>query len=419
MRGLLRGVVAAVSVALGSWVGLHPGAGLPEEARAEPPPATEPPATEPPDLAPHAETAGAPGPHPWPRLNPEADMAKAWSLAEGPHRRPGDKRKLVTLTFDDGPFPETTPRVLDLLAQYGVRATFFVIGRYLDGDDERARASRAVLRRIADEGHLVGNHTHDHALLTAISHTQVLEQIDRGAASIERVLGNKPILFRPPFGGLDEFGQEAARARHLDVLLWNVEARDMQRDDTQGMYRDLVRQIAYNEGGVVLLHDIRWTSVSILKKLLVYLDARRYDPGRPNREGYAIVDLPTYLRAVEASPPERGARELRAKRRQRGVAPSPRAADAPAGDVAESEAAPEPAPPETERDERRDAPAKTTAARARRPVEVRAAPAKATAARARSVEPRSAPIKTKAARRTAEGRGGPAKTAPKSRRRAP
>ncbi|MBX3219794.1 MAG: polysaccharide deacetylase family protein [Labilithrix sp.] len=333
MRGLLRGVVAAMSVALGSWVGLHPRAdAAPTAPEVEVAPAPAP--VEAPDLTPHVETANAPGPHPWPRLNPEADMAKAWRLAEGPHRRPGDKRKLVTLTFDDGPFPETTPRVLELLAEYGVRATFFVIGRYLDGDDDRARASRAVLKRIVDEGHLVGNHTHDHALLTNVSHTQVLAQIDRGAASIERVIGNKPILFRPPFGGLDAFGQEAVRARHLDVLLWNVEAKDMERDDTQAMYRDLVRQIAYNEGGVVLLHDIRWTSVTILKKLLAYLDARRYDHARPGREGYAIVDLPTYLREVEASPPRRGARDKRvtaAKPRERVTAAKPRERATPHG----------------------------------------------------------------------------------------
>lgn len=278
-------------------------------SEAKPAPA---PAFDDPLLPPNVETANAPGPHPWPRLNPEGDMAKAWRLAEGPHRRPGDKRKLVTLTFDDGPFPETTPRVLELLAEYDVRATFFVIGRYLDGDDERARASRAVLRNVVEAGHLVGNHTYDHALLTTISRTQVLEQIDRGAASIERAIGKRPILFRPPFGGLDAFGQEAVQARQLDVLLWSVEAKDMQRDDTQAMFSDLVRQLVYNEGGVVLLHDIRWTSVKILKKLLAYLDARRYDPAHPNREGYAIVDLPTYLREVEASPPKRGARELRA-----------------------------------------------------------------------------------------------------------
>jgi peptidoglycan/xylan/chitin deacetylase (PgdA/CDA1 family) len=265
------------------------------------------PTAPPPEPVPLDAPANA-GPVPWPRLNPEANLAKAWRLAEGPHREPGDKRRLVTLTFDDGPFPETTPKVLELLAKYQVHATFFVIGRYLDGNGERARASREVLKQIVEGGHLIGNHTHDHALLTAISHTQVLEQIDRGAASIERVIGKRPLVFRPPFGELDDFGQEAVRARQLDVLLWNVEAQDMERSDTQTMFRELTKQLAYNEGGVVLLHDIRWTSVNILKRLLAYLDARRYDPERPEREGYEIVDLPTYFRAVEASPPQPGAR---------------------------------------------------------------------------------------------------------------
>lgn len=251
---------------------------------------------------------GTPELPPWPRLNPDASIKKAWRLAEGPHRKPGDKRRLVTLTFDDGPFPETTPKVLELLHKYDVHATFFVVGRYLDGDGDRARASRDVLGRIAAAGHLVGNHTHDHALLTSISHTQVLEQIDRGAASIERAIGQKPIFFRPPFGELDEFGQDAVRARGLDILLWNVEAADMERDDSQKMYRDLVRQLAYNEGGVVLLHDIRWSSIHILEKLLAYLDAKKYDAGRPEREGYEIVDLPSYLREVAASPPQRDSR---------------------------------------------------------------------------------------------------------------
>jgi peptidoglycan/xylan/chitin deacetylase (PgdA/CDA1 family) len=219
---------------------------------------------------------------------------------------------LVTLTFDDGPFPETTPKVLELLEKYNVHATFFVIGRYLDGDGDRARASREVLKQVVSAGHLVGNHSYDHSLLTTISHTQVLEQIDRGAAAIERAIGNKPILFRPPFGALDDFGQDAARTRGLDLLLWNIEVQDMERDDTPTMFRELVRQLANREGGVVLLHDIRWTSVRILKRLLAYLDAKRYDPERPERDGYEIVDLPTYLREIEASPPRSRARDARA-----------------------------------------------------------------------------------------------------------
>lgn len=263
------------------------------------------------ETPPQADFSKVAGLAPWPRLNPEASIAKAWRLAEGPHRAPGDRRRLVTLTFDDGPFPETTPRVLDLLDKYDVSATFFVLGLYLDGEDDRARASRDVLRDIVARGHLVGNHTHDHALLTKVSRTKVLAQIDRGSSSIERAIGKRPILFRPPYGQLDAFGQEAVRARGLDVLLWNVEAKDMERSDTSEMFADLVRQLSYNEGGVVLLHDIRPSSVTIAQKLLAYLDARRFDPARPEREGYEIVDLPTYLRAVEASPPQQGAREAR------------------------------------------------------------------------------------------------------------
>jgi peptidoglycan/xylan/chitin deacetylase (PgdA/CDA1 family) len=263
---------------------------------------------------------------PWPHLNVEASIPKAWRLAEGPHRQPGDKRRLVTLTFDDGPFPETTPRVLELLEKYGIHATFFVIGRYLDGDGERARASRAVLEKVVEAGHLVGNHSHDHALLTAVSHTQVLEQIDRGAASIEGAIGKRPILFRPPFGELDDFGQQAVRARGLDLLLWSVEVQDMERDDTHAMFREIVQQLTHNEGGVVLIHDIRWTSIDILKKLLRYLDARRYDPARPERAGYQVVDLPTYLREVEESPPHVGARDAHQRTRPREGAKAPPAA---------------------------------------------------------------------------------------------
>lgn len=248
---------------------------------------------------------------PWPRLDEEGSISKAWRIADGPHRKPGEHRKFVTLTFDDGPFPETTPRVLDLLAKHDIHATFFVIGRYLDGDTDRAASSREVLKKTAEAGHLIGNHTHDHLLLTNVPRAQLIDQIDRGASSIERVLGEKPLLIRPPYGQLDELGQNAVRERGLDILLWNVEVRDMEREDEYTMYTELVHQLAVKDGGVVLLHDIRWSSIHILERLLEYLKAKRWDPERPNRDGYVVVDLPTYLREVEANPPRE---KRRAKR---------------------------------------------------------------------------------------------------------
>jgi len=321
MASLLRPVLFAGFLAWGSWLGLgKPGveegrawlekakanadaqAKANAEAKAEA--SAEAKAEAKAELPQQTDAKALPSMRMWPELNAEASIPQAWMVAEGPAYKAGSGRRLVTLTFDDGPFPETTPTVLRILAKNKVRASFFVIGRYLDGEDERARQSRDVLKQVADAGHLIGNHTHDHALLTStsITHTQVLEQIDLGAASIERVTGKRPILFRPPFGKLDDFGRNAVRERGLDLLLWSVEKQDMQRADSHEVFRELISQIEYKEGGIVLLHDIRWTSIAVLRELLTWLHQHAWDAEHPARLGYEIVDLPAYLRAVAASP---------------------------------------------------------------------------------------------------------------------
>ena len=308
MPSVIRAVLFAGSLVAGSWLGLgkpsvDDGRVLVTNAKSE--------ASARADSAPPAEFGPLPHLHdpgnvppmrPWPELNADASLPKAWMVAEGPAYQPGNGRRLVTLTFDDGPFPETTPAVLRALAKHKVHAAFFVIGRYLDGEEPRAKASREVLKQVVAAGHLVGNHTHDHANLTSVTHTQVLEQIDQGSASIERATGRRPILFRPPFGELDEFGRAAVQERGLDLMLWSIEKQDMQRADSHEVFRELVSQIEYKEGGVVLLHDIRWTSLAALKELLGWLRDHRWDPKKPARLGYEIVDLPTYLREVAAAP---------------------------------------------------------------------------------------------------------------------
>jgi peptidoglycan/xylan/chitin deacetylase (PgdA/CDA1 family) len=239
----------------------------------------------------------------FPRLNPRASVAAAWQIAQGPAYEESDKRRLVTLTFDDGPFLETTPKILKALAKHHVHASFFVLGQYLDGTDVRAQVTRDLVRGMAADGHAIGNHTHDHQLLTSLSHKDALAQIDDGAASIERVLGKKPTLFRPPYGQLDSFTEEAVASRGTELVLWSVETQDMKRDDTDAMVDSLERQIDHAGGGIVLLHDIRWSTVAALPRLLDWLKARKYDPARPKRIGYEIVDLATYFRATAARPP--------------------------------------------------------------------------------------------------------------------
>jgi len=249
---------------------------------------------------------------PWPRLNRDAGLNRAWLLAEGPEPDPADGERLVTFTFDDGPSSMTTPSILRALHQYGVRATFFLIGRYLDGDEPRAESAREVVREILRAGHVVGNHTHDHTLLTSVPHTRALEQMDQGAASIERVTGSRPVFFRPPYGRVDPFTQEAIAARAWELVLWSVEAQDMLTDDPTQLAASIEGQIERNGGGVVLLHDVRPSTVAALPRILAWLDARKYDASHPENAGYKIVDLASFLRATAQRPqpyPNRAALE--------------------------------------------------------------------------------------------------------------
>jgi peptidoglycan/xylan/chitin deacetylase (PgdA/CDA1 family) len=255
-----------------------------------------------PKAPPPIDPSTLPDPAPFPRMNPTANVGRAWLLAEGPAYEANDNRRLVTLTFDDGPVPETTPAILRTLAQYKVHATFFFIGRYLDGSDPRAIATRNVAQNVQAAGHMIGNHTHDHLLLTTTTHSHALAQIEEGSASIERAIGRSPVFFRPPYGQLDPFTEDVLKKRSDEVVMWNVEAGDMTNDDPEAMAASLETQISRSNGGIVLLHDVRPSTVRTLPKLLAWLHAHAYDPARPQRVGYQIVDLPEYLRATAAHP---------------------------------------------------------------------------------------------------------------------
>ena len=266
-----------------------------------------------------------------PVLNPDETIARAWLLAEGPYHPPGDNHDYVTFTFDDGPFPETTPQVLDLLDRYGVRATFFLIGRYLDGDDARSELARGVVRRMVAAGHLVGNHTYDHRHLTELPRPAALAQIDMASDAIFRVAGEKPSYFRPPFGDLSRFLERTFADRKTNVVLWSLEADDMERSDEHAVAHEIRLRMEYAHGGVVLLHDCKESSVEALERLLRWLDDNKWDPTHPEKRGFEIVDLPTYTRPdgrfTAAVPHARRALEG-ARRRVESVAPRDRAAAA-------------------------------------------------------------------------------------------
>jgi peptidoglycan/xylan/chitin deacetylase (PgdA/CDA1 family) len=282
-------------------------------------------------------------PSPFPRLNPEGSAERAWLLAEGPVHAPCDSvrhdsarspesgverqhdsarspesgvehqttcgRRLITFTFDDGPFPETAPTVLRILEQHRIRATFFFIGSYLEGDDKHAVETRMWARRIAEAGHFVGNHTFDHKLLTQLPHAAQLAEIDDSAEAIERATGKRPILFRPPYGEVDPWLEGTLRDRHLELLLWSIDVEDMKKSDPDLIVEELKKQLEYKGGGIVLLHDMHWPSVKAFNRLLRWVDGQKWDAAHPERAGWDIVDLAEYLRATAASPQPYATRE--------------------------------------------------------------------------------------------------------------
>jgi peptidoglycan-N-acetylglucosamine deacetylase len=162
-------------------------------------------------------------------------------------RGPADARG-VALTFDDGPSPEHTPKVLDLLDKAGVKATFFVIGR-------KAEAHPELVRAIVAAGHAIGSHSYSHhRLFSLLSAAAVEEDMARSIAVIEKITGQKPALFRPPIGHTNPRIARAVDKLGLSVVGWSVRALDgLASAQPEHVARRVVRGL--KDGAIVLLHD--------------------------------------------------------------------------------------------------------------------------------------------------------------------
>jgi peptidoglycan/xylan/chitin deacetylase (PgdA/CDA1 family) len=153
----------------------------------------------------------------------------------------------VSLTFDDGPHPEHTPRLLDALALHRIAATFFVVGRL-------ARQYPAIVRRIISEGHALGNHTFSHPAPERISTRQLLDEVRRTSVLLADTLGRETSLFRPPYGRLSGTKLWSLWRAGQTVVLWNADPKDY-ACRTSDDVRDWFRARPLRCGDLVLLHD--------------------------------------------------------------------------------------------------------------------------------------------------------------------
>jgi peptidoglycan/xylan/chitin deacetylase (PgdA/CDA1 family) len=158
----------------------------------------------------------------------------------------GRGSKQLALTYDDGPNDPHTLRLLDVLARHNVHATFFLIGRYVQQRPD-------IVRALVNAGHVVGNHTFTHPLLTLKSVSEVREQLSDCHAAIQDAIGNHSNLFRPPFGGRRPAVLRTARELGLDPIMWNVTGYDWNAPAAAVIERKVTRQM--RGGDVILLHD--------------------------------------------------------------------------------------------------------------------------------------------------------------------
>lgn len=166
----------------------------------------------------------------------------------GPSRcRVRTREKVVALTFDDGPDPETTPALLTLLAQRGVRATFFCVG-------DRVARHPEIARRIACEGHRVENHSHRHSPWTNLfSVDRLREDVSRAQAEMERVTGRAPRFFRPPMGLTNQRVFRVAKELGLEVAGYSARGLDQRTTSAERVLARILRRV--RPGAIVLLHD--------------------------------------------------------------------------------------------------------------------------------------------------------------------
>ncbi len=176
-----------------------------------------------------------------------------------------DVGKHIALTFDDGPHPRYTEKLLDGLAERGVKATFFVTGANAEKYPE-------IVRRMQEEGHLIGNHTYHHVQLTAANGEKFREEIISTNEIIKEITGQDTEYIRPPYGCWNKKYEDEL---NMFPVLWSIDPRDWCSDDVDCIVRNTVGKI--KEGDIILMHDQYKSSITAALEIVDQLQDQGYE----------------------------------------------------------------------------------------------------------------------------------------------
>lgn len=270
-----------------------------------------------------------PAPEPVVEVAEVASDGMAEGMKDGLLITGATRHRMILFTFDDGPDWRQTPRLLEMLDEEGIKAVFFLTASRITGTTPRTRAQAEIAREALRRGHVIASHGFDHVHFTRLDHPETIRQVDAAAAAIERAVGARPWLIRPPFGARSPRVDNLLADRGYTTMMWNLGGGDHQVRTADAVYETWRRVMDRVEregspGGVMLLHDIHPWSVDAFPRIVADLKARNCDLLERNEELFDIVDDPTLFFAPRgdalpgtAAPPAAPAPELVASRQAR------------------------------------------------------------------------------------------------------
>lgn len=172
----------------------------------------------------------------------------------------------IAFTFDDGPHPEFTPKVLDLLKQYNSKATFFCIGKNIEKYPD-------IVKRIISEGHSIGNHSYSHTNNYGfLSTKEVLEDLKKTQRLLQEQTNKENVFFRPPFGVTNPNIAKAIKTLNLQTYGWSIRSLDTMAKEPTKVISKIKKEL--RKGAIILLHDTSMLSCDVLEQLLLFFEEK-------------------------------------------------------------------------------------------------------------------------------------------------
>jgi peptidoglycan/xylan/chitin deacetylase (PgdA/CDA1 family) len=191
---------------------------------------------------------------------------------------PADERK-VSITFDDGPDPYVTPRILDILRNNKVKASFFCVGSQISYFPN-------IIRKAYDDGHLILNHSWNHPYFTNLDPDSIKKQVTTTERKIESIIGRRSAIVRPPYGAINDMAFKALNETNNKIAIWSIDTMDwVPNIDTQTIIGNVLNNV--RPGDIIIMHSSRGHSANIhaLPEIIIGL----------KRRNFKIVDLGTLL----------------------------------------------------------------------------------------------------------------------------